>query len=416
MKHTLLILVFISLVIPNSSHAGGGHGHDHEKSHDHDTHKEDSGKGPHGGKLLSQDDLSLEITIFETNAPPQYRVYPFYKGKPLDGANIKVKITLTRFGGKKEEFQFVSEHDYLTSQKIVEEPHSFDISVLAEYDGKTFEWSYESHEGRTELSKEALNVAVLGFDIAGPQEISNTTRVYGKLLPNENKVAHLIPRFPGIIRKIQKQLGESVEKGEVLAVVESNQSLQSYEIRSEVQGIVISRHATVGEFVNETREIFVVADLSEIWADFQLYRDDFGPIEAGQRISVDLGDGKEIPATISYVSPIIDETTQSKLVRAVLPNPTSSLRPGLFVSGVLSSVGNLVPVAVKREAVQTFRDWNVVYLTDGDVFQAIPVELGRKDAEYIEILSGITAGERYVSKNSFIIKADIEKSGASHDH
>jgi cobalt-zinc-cadmium efflux system membrane fusion protein len=84
--------------------------------------------------------------------------------------------------------------------------------------------------------------------------------------------------------------------------------------------------------------------------------------------------------------------------------------------GSLSSDMREVPLAVRREAIQTFRDWNVVYLTDGHTFQAIPVELGRRDANYVEVLSGLSIGDRYVARNSFIVKADIEKSGATHDH
>ncbi|NDC39051.1 MAG: efflux transporter periplasmic adaptor subunit, partial [Proteobacteria bacterium] len=60
--------------------------------------------------------------------------------------------------------------------------------------------------------------------------------------------------------------------------------------------------------------------------------------------------------------------------------------------------------------------WNVVFLTDGHTFQAMPVQLGRRDSQHVEILSGISAGDRYVARNSFIIKSDIEKAGASHDH
>ncbi len=278
------------------------------------------------------------------------------------------------------------------------------------------EHGHEHEEGTTEMSDEALDVANLELDIAGPKEISNDFRVYGKLLANENRVAHLTPRFAGIIREIRKDLGDRVAKGEVLAVVESNQGLQPYDIRSQVEGVVIKRHATLGEFVTDSREIFVVADLSELWADFQVYKDDFGSIESGQKMRVDLGNGKEITAAVRYVSPVFDEATQSRLIRAVLPNTDASLRPGLFVTAILASEHVPVPVAVKREAVQISPEGSVVYTSDGKRFKTTPVKLGRKDSKHVEILSGLEAGERYVSKNSFIVKADIEKAGASHDH
>lgn len=388
-----------------------GHGHGHEEQ----EHEEEK-KGPHGGKIFRQDDFAVELTIFEQNQPPQFRVYAFHDEEPVSPEQVTVTITLERFKRPREIFELSAADDYLTSNQEVTEPHSFDATIIATFADNRFSWEFSSHEGRTELSKTALKVADLSISTVEAKEIHNTARVYGRLLPNENKVAHIVPRFPGIVTEIKKALGDAVEKGELLAVVQSNQSLQPYEIRSQVAGVVIKRHATLGEFVSDTREIFIVADLSEVWADFQVYRDDFGPIEIGQTISIEFGDGQNADAKISYIAPVLDEATQSKLIRAVLSNPSGSLRPGLFISGEISSTKTNVPMAVTRQAVQKFRDWDVVYITDGHTFQAMPVELGRRDGKHIEVISGLQVGDKYVSEKSFIIKADIEKSGASHDH
>ena len=75
-----------------------------------------------------------------------------------------------------------------------------------------------------------------------------------------------------------------------------------------------------------------------------------------------------------------------------------------------------MPVAVKASAIQTFRDWDVVFISVGELFEAVPVELGRRDEEWVEIKSGLKAGDKYAAENSFIVKADIGKAGASHDH
>ena len=409
---SLLVVVFGVATVP--AYAGGGHDHGH--GHGAEATHEEPIKGPHGGRLLVEGDFSLEVSIFEKNAPPQYRLYPFRDGNSINPADVSVTIKLTRFGGKQDEFSFAPFADYLTSTKTVEEPHSFDVKVTATWEDQAHTWDYQSHEGRTELSETALKVAKISVEVAGPQQISSVAHVYGRLLPNQDGLAHIRPRFSGVVREIRKGLGDKVEKGEALAVVESNQSMQVYEIRSQVAGEVIARHATVGEFVSDDKEIFVVADLSTVWADFQVYRDDFDLIERGQLIKVDLGGDTPIDATVRYVSPVTDQATQSKLVRAVIPNAEGKLRPGLFVSATLTSNETAVALAVRREAIQTFRDWKVVYLTDGHSFQAMPVELGRRDSEFVEILSGISVGDRYVARNSFIIKADVEKAGASHDH
>jgi cobalt-zinc-cadmium efflux system membrane fusion protein len=73
-------------------------------------------------------------------------------------------------------------------------------------------------------------------------------------------------------------------------------------------------------------------------------------------------------------------------------------------------------VAVKTTALQTFRSWDVVFMENGGMFEIAILELGRRDGEWAEVLSGLEPGQRYVAENSFIVKADILKSGASHDH
>jgi len=411
MRTKLIIAITLFLILAPSAWAGGGHHHDEETEH------EETQKGSHGGRILREGDFSLEVVINENDSQPQFRIYPSFDDNKIAPKDVSASIKLTRFGKIVEDFEFHEKDNFLTSSKIVEEPHSFEVTVTAQYKGKSFSWEYDSFEGRTKLSKEALKLANLSFAEAGPVAIHDEVQVYGRIIPNEDKVAHIIPRFPGIVKSIKKSLGESVKKGELLAVVESNQSLQDYEIKSLIDGVVIKRHVTSGEFVSDTQEIFIVADLSEVWADFQIYRDDSASIKSGQAISVELGDGEsEIPATISYVSPLADEVTQSKLIRAVIPNANGTLRPGLFVQGILHTAEEPVSLAVRREALQTFRDWNVVYLVEGNVFQAFPVELGRRDSQHVEIKSGIPVGAKYVAENSFIIKADIEKSGAAHDH
>lgn len=390
---------------------------EHDHGHNHSTHSEESNKGPHGGVLLKDADLAVEVKIFEDNSEPQFRVYAYQEQELLDPKNYTVSIITERFMRGQEVFKLTPQENYQTLDKIVSEPHSFALKVQLIYKDKEHWFNHESLEGRTTLSAEALQIADLRIEAAESQKIYSTAEVFGRILPNEDKVAHIYPRFAGIVKEIHKKLGDTVEKDEVLAVIESNQSLQNYEIRAYSSGVVVKRHATIGEFIRDDREIYVIADLSEVWADFQVYRDDFSSIMTGQEIFINIGkDQKPIQAKVSYISPLTDLATQSKLVRAVISNQDNSLRPGLFVSGILSGTATQSNIAVKREALQTFRNWNVVYITDGHIFQAIPIEIGKQDQNFAEILSGLKVGDRYVTKNSFIIKADIEKSGASHDH
>ena len=377
----------------------------------------EAAKGPHGGRLLSEGDFATEVTIFESGVPPEFRVFFYEKGKPIDPAGVKLAIELHRFGGRVDKIGFAKREDYLLSDKEIVEPHSFDVKVIAERGGKTHRWEYDSYEGRTTMTPEAVKNSGMVIESAGPAKIKTTIKVNGRILPNEERMAHVIPRYPGIVKKINKRLGDAVAKDEVVAVVESNESLQPYEVKSSIAGTVIKKDVAQGEFVKEGEAIYVVADLGTVWVDLNVHRKDFDKLKVGQAATIFAGEGMtNATGTVSYISPFGAEDTQTMLARVELPNPKAHWRPGLFVAGEILVEEAEVPLAVKTTALQTFRDWEVVFMNDGNIFEIAILELGRRDAEWVEVSSGLTAGQKYVSDKSFIIKADILKSGASHDH
>jgi cobalt-zinc-cadmium efflux system membrane fusion protein len=102
--------------------------------------------------------------------------------------------------------------------------------------------------------------------------------------------------------------------------------------------------------------------------------------------------------------------------RIALDNAQGEWTPGLFVEGTVKVGETVVPLAVKRSGLQGFRDFTVVFAQIGETYEVRMLELGRQDETYVEVLGGIEAGADYVAENSYLIKADIEKSGASHDH
>jgi cobalt-zinc-cadmium efflux system membrane fusion protein len=206
-------------------------------------------------------------------------------------------------------------------------------------------------------------------------------------------------------------------KGDLLAVIESNESLHPFELRAPLAGTVIAKDVTPGEFVSTESVLYRIADLGLVWVDLDVYRRDFGRLRNGQSVRIDAGDGSPtVETTLAYLSPIGSANTQTLLARALLPNPDRTWRPGLFVTAEVEVGVSPVPVAVAVVAIQRLRDWDVVFLAAEDTFEAQPVELGRRDGAYVEIVSGLAAGQRYVAAGSFILKADAGKSGATHDH
>jgi membrane fusion protein, heavy metal efflux system len=387
--------------------------------HGHEGHDEadQEVRGPHRGRIFHQGNLSIEVTIFEKGVPPEFRIYPYVDEHPIAPADVALTIELRRLGGHVDTIHFAPAQDYLRGDREVEEPHSFDVTVTAEYQGKTVRWQYESYEGRAELSPDAVRAAKIEVETAGPATVRTILKLTGQIVPNEDRLEHMIPRFPGVVKQSFKRLGDPVKKGELVAVVQRNESLQSYEVRSQMNGTVIKKHVTVGEFVTEGEDIYVIADLSSVWIDLNVYRQDFARLKLGQKVILDGGEGiDKAESTISYISPFGAPNTQTMLARTEISNVTGVWRPGLFVTGEVIVEDATVPVAVKTGALQTLGDRNVVFMQEGNLFEARPVQLGRQDSTWVEVTSGLESGQHYAATNSFILKAELGKASATHDH
>ena len=265
--------------------------------------------------------------------------------------------------------------------------------------------------GRVDLNEKKVENARLDVEVAGPAKIKATIPLYGKITLNEDSVANVSPRYSGLVKAVYKRLGDQVSKGEVLAVIESNDSLRDYQVNSEISGTIIKKEATVGELARDDKPIFTVADLSTVWVDLGVFPQDFRRLKEGQVVEVHYADN--IQATkgkITYIAPFGSENTQSLLARAVVQNPDRLLRPGLFVTAELQVEEINVPVAVRPAAIQTLNEKTVVFVAEGAAFEAREVNLGTGDASYVEVMSGLNVGDRYVAGNSFLLKAELGKS------
>jgi cobalt-zinc-cadmium efflux system membrane fusion protein len=238
----------------------------------------------------------------------------------------------------------------------------------------------------------------------------------GMVQPNQESLVQVTPRFPGIVRDVRKRIGDRVQKGDVLAIVESNQSLTPYELKAALAGTVIDRQTTLGEYVSEQKPAFVIADLSTVWVDFSVYRRDLTRVNIGDQVFIDPADGgPAIEAKVSYLSPVGSSDTQSALARAIVPNPGQRLRPGLFITGRLTLSAKQVGVAVKSSALQTIENRTVVFVRNGEKFEVREVELGERDPEFVEITFGVLEGDVYAARNSFIVKAELAKGAPDND-
>jgi membrane fusion protein, heavy metal efflux system len=454
-------------------------------------------RGPHGARLLSDSTLQLEMTIYETGVPPQFRVYAYDANlKPVAPADVDLRVHLYRLGGRIDTITFKPEEDYLQGVVVVEEPHSFDVKVSARVKGAEHRWEYSQIEGKVRLTDAQLVTAGITIDTVRSRRMLTTFDLPAQIKANETRLAHVVPRVAGVVTEVLKQEGDRVTRGELLAVVNSREladakstyieaehhaefakitldreealwkkkisaerdyleakknrdetllalrvaeqklavlglstetihkledappeTMGRYEIRAPLDGRVIERDVTIGEAITADEDIFTVADLSSVWVEITVYAKDLANVREGQEATIRSTDlGTETTGRVSFVGPLVGQETRAATARIVLPNPQGKWRPGLFVNVQLVRESSVVPMVVAADAIQTFRDWQVVFVRYGDQFEARPLELGRSDGQWVEVLSGLTPGVRYASKNSFAVKAEIGKLGATHDH
>jgi cobalt-zinc-cadmium efflux system membrane fusion protein len=346
----------------------------------------------------------------------------------------------------------------------------------------------EPEERRVTLTAAMLENAHLELLTAGPGKVGAGLKLPGEVALNADATAHVSPRVAGAVREVRKQLGDSVKKGEVLAVLDSREladlqrevltakerlslaessfkrqeTLWQEKITSEreylaakqalaeariehqsaarklaagggvsgggyplvapLDGTIVEKHLNVGEVVSAETEVFTISDLSLLWVNATVYPRELGRVQVGQAARV-RADSIEDPAsgTVAYVSHLVREQTRSATARVALPRPSEAWRPGLFVTVEIALAEADAAIVVADDAVQRIDGKEVVFVQEGDTFEARRVALGRSgvgegNRVVCEVLSGVAAGERYAGKNSFVLKAELGKSEAGHDH
>lgn len=373
-------------------------------------------RGPHNGRMLRDGDFALEITIAEEGVPPEFHIYPYLNDEPLDPSQVELRVMLSRLDGEINRFAFAPQQDYLRGNGVVTEPHSFDVAVVASHAGKRHSWRYESYEGRTSITAEAAREAGIEIEEAGPATFDQTIDLTGLVQLAPGAQSEVGARFPGRVMAVMRNVGDRVGAGTLLARVESSESLQTYSVASPRAGIVLERRTNVGD-VTGSDPIFIIGDPANVYAAFPIYPRDLERVRPGQQVLIEslVGDHART-TTISGFLPLGDATTQTVTARAPLPNPDGYWREGMGVTGRLTISRRRVPLAVRTSALQSFRDFTVVFAKVGDTYEVRMLELGQQTPEWTEVLSGIRPGQAYVTEGSFVIKADIEKAGASHDH
>jgi cobalt-zinc-cadmium efflux system membrane fusion protein len=380
-----------------------------------DTHAEEAATGPNSGRLLEDGDFTLELAIFESGVEPEFHAWATERGESLAPSDVSLRVELSRLGGRVDRVDFTPQTEFLRGNQVVEEPHSFDVTVVARHDGEEHRFEYESYEGRTTIAADVARDAGIGTATAGPGSISDQLLLYGAIGPDTTRIRQVHARFPGVIRSVARNVGDGVRAGDALATVESNESLQTYTVTAPIAGTVTQRHAAPGEQTDE-ESLFEIADFSSVWAELDVFSRDRPRLREGLPVAISTDTGLAASGSIGYLAPVGNRASQSLTARVVLDNADGRWTPGQFVEGRVTVATTPVNLAVPASALQRFREFDVVFAQVGETYEVRMLTLGRRDANFVEVLEGLEPGTTYVSENSYVIKADIEKAGASHDH
>lgn len=355
----------------------------------------------------------------------------------------------------------------------------------------------DHHDEAIKLTPAQIEAGGFGVADVGGGEVSRRMRVPGAIIPSGDRIARVAVRLVGTVAELRKRLGDSVEAGEVVAVIESREvadakseylaarlvfglqetlfnrsarlfegkvlsendylraratfedarvkietarqklfalsltaeqiealprqpveSLRRQDLRAPIAGRIAERRVEIGSLVGREgleSELFVIVDTSVVWVDLAVPATELDNIHEGEDIAIMAG-GDPSPATIMFVSPLLDKDTRAARVVASVDNASGKWRPGAFVTADIpvdkASAAQVVPVS----ALQTLEGESVVFVRNAEGFEARKVSIGRRDARIAEISAGLTAGERVATLNTFTLKADLGKSELGHEH
>lgn len=276
-------------------------------------------------------------------------------------------------------------------------------------------YGLDEHVDAVNLNQAQINTT--GIELAQAQAVvlHEYLTVYGSVTLNAEKIQRVVARFKGVVRSVNKKVGDTVRAGELLASIESDESLKTYSLNAALDGVVLEREINIGE-QTEDKPAFVLADISSLWVELALFPADLSKIQLGQQVRIiNPHTAQQIKAELTHIAPKANGLNQAVNARVVLENTQRQWRPGQFVQAEILMAERPAAIAVRNGALQEHEGKQVVFVQEAGAFKPRPVRIGRSDNEWTEIIEGLNLGETYVSKNSFLIKADLGKGGAEHD-
>jgi Cu(I)/Ag(I) efflux system membrane fusion protein len=305
------------------------------------------------------------------------------------------------------------------------------------------------------MSKTARKLAGVETLVVGSKNDATSRRFSGRLEPNQNKIQSISANFDARIERLYvNEEGESVKKGQVIAELyapeievlkdewqlakrQQNELLQksierkitNYELsisdvesinngrlklKSPITGVVADLQVKQGDNLRANQNLMNIADLSSLWAVFDVYENDLNKIKLGDEFTIQSPSYQGLSGKVTFISPVVNEDSRSAKARIVLNNPNLALKPGVFITAesVASTSQTNESLRVPKSAVLWTGKRSVVYQQleneNGVYFKMLEVEIGNSSSDEVEVISGLQAGDEIVSQGAFSIDSEAQ--------
>jgi cobalt-zinc-cadmium efflux system membrane fusion protein len=193
--------------------------------------------------------------------------------------------------------------------------------------------------------------------------------------------------------------------------------LERYDIKAPIGGRIVEQLVDIGTPMGaegQVHELYAIADLSKVWVELTVSPQDLALIREGQHLTIE-GVGKS-DGTIIFTSPVLNQDTRSARVIASVDNADGAWRPGSFVTADIAVSETKADLVIPKAALQTIEGSTRVFVRTPDGFESRQVTIGDDDDKVVEVISGLKPGEPIAVANTFLLKAELGKSEAEHDH
>ena len=380
---------------------------------------------------------------------------------------------------------------WLSSKKTESEGRGYDEGN-AEYSDEDSSEEGHAEEGEIQLTSQQMVEQGLKVAVASTGLVEKLTTLPGKLVVNTDQQAHISPNFSGYIEQVNVALGQSVQKGQTLAVltvpelidqqanlrmaqvnldlarkdyqreqqlwsqgVSAKQDYQRAEnayrqaqitvqssqarlnalgasgnnngrflIKAPISGVISQKDIVVGENVQLADQLFVIENLKDLWLEFNLPNTSNIQLQVGQILNFKTnGSDQNYQAKVQTLNPEADLQTGRLQVRAKVTTQADVLRPNVLVNVFVTDAQAKTALRVQKKALQQVEGKPVVFVIESEEkglvhLKAQPIEVGvsSQDGQWLEVISGLTEGQKYIAQGSFLLKSELEKDEAGHGH